>query len=192
MKKCIVNNLYYFNDFENIDENKLRFLYTFLPLDRKIRVDKAYYKKDKIIKILEYFIVKNALNLKGEFNFKYNKNGKPYVNNKLHFNISHSDSMLVVAVDSENVGVDVEPFIKFDDKLARFICNKKEYNKIINAKNKSLELTKLWTQKESLIKFKGITIAHNLKTLLKNKNLYNFEFEIFKDCVVCVCKKNKI
>ena len=53
------------------------------------------------------------------------------------------------------------------------------------------EFLKLWVQKESLIKLEGKTIATNLKTVLKNKNNYNFTFFEYEDFEICVCQKNK-
>ena len=177
----------YFEDFNKISDGDYAFMYSLLPSSRKQKIDAKYIQKDKKIAIIEYFLVKKLLKLKKCPDFEYTKNGKPYIKNK-HFNISHSDNFLVVATAKKELGVDVQKLIEYKDHLARYVCNDAEYKKISRAKNKSLELTKLWTKKESYIKLQGKTIFCDLKNLLNNHNC-NFRYYYIKDYVICVCKQ---
>ena len=52
-----------------------------------------------------------------------------------------------------------QEIIPYSEKLANYICNKKELKQIKTSKNKNNELTKLWVKKESYIKLKGKTIC---------------------------------
>ena len=122
-------------------------------------------------------------------NFKYTKNGKPYISYAPCFNISHSKTKLVIAVSVNQVGVDIEPIIKFRKRLARYICTPQEYQTIVKSDNKDLELTKLWTKKESFIKLKGLAFANNLKTILNNASDCKFKFWVTGEDVTCLCEQ---
>lgn len=177
----------YFDEFEKVTDDKYTFLYSLLPKSRKEKINTKTIKKDQKIAIIEYFLVKKLLKLKKCPDFEYTEFGKPYIKNK-HFGISHSDNFLVVATAKKELGVDVQKIIEYNDKLAKYVCNEKEYKKITNSKNKSLEFTKLWTKKESYIKFLGKTVFCDLKNLLNNHNC-KFEYSYVKDFVICVCKQ---
>lgn len=192
MIKSIQNNLFYTTNINEIDDKTLEIMFQQLPPLRMETANKCFYEVDRKIKIVEYCIIQRKLGLSKGQEFSYGKNGKPYVKNKQHFNISHSNTALAVVFDDKNVAVDIEKKMDLDLNLLARIANKKEYQQVVNSVNPQLEFTKLWTQKESLIKFKGITIATNLKTLLRNKKLYNFKHFIDEDYVICVCSKKRI
>ena len=192
MKKSIQNNLYYLTNINELDGEAIDFMFQQMPTSRQENANKCFYEADRKIKIAEYFIIQHKLGLSKGQEFSYGKNGKPYVRNKQHFNISHSETALAVVFSDENVGVDIQKKIDLDLNLLERVANKIEYQKVIRASDPQLEFTKLWTQKESLIKFKGITIASNLKTLLKNKKLYTFKHIVDGDFVICVCSKKHI
>ena len=192
MKKSIQNNLYYLTNINELDGEAIDFMFQQMPKSRQENANKCFYEADRKIKILEYFIIQRKLGLSKGQEFSYGKNGKPYVRNKQHFNISHSETALAVVFSDENVGVDIQKKIDLDLNLLERVANKIEYQKVIRASDPQLEFTKLWTQKESLIKFKGIKIASNLKTLLKNKKLYTFKHIVDGDFVICVCSKKHI
>ena len=185
----MLDKVYFFDKLDDVDIKYYNLMYSLLPDNRKRKVDNCYYEIDKKIKILEYFLIKNELNLEKNDDFSYTKNGKPYIKNKMFFNISHSQNALTIAFSDKNIGIDVQKMIQFDKKLLSHIASKKEYNIVVNSTNPNLEITKLWTKKESLIKYKAITIATNLKTLLKNEKLYQFQFFIKDEYVICLCKK---
>ena len=111
MTKFMDYKLFVFDDFENANNSHLHFLYHHLPEDRKIKVKNCFYEIDKKIKIIEYFILKNALGFKNIKPFAYSKNGKPFIRGCKKFNISHSKSTLAVAVSNNNIGVDIQEFM---------------------------------------------------------------------------------
>ena len=192
MIKSIQNNLFYTTNINKIEDETLEMMFQQMPPSRQEAASKCYYEVDRKIKIVEYNIIQQKLGLCKGHEFSYGKNGKPYVRNKQHFNISHSNTALAVVFSNENVGVDIEKKMELDLNLLARIANKKEYQQVVNSLNPQLELTKLWTKKESLIKFHGKTIATNLKTLLRNEDLYNFKHYIVEDYVICVCSKKRI
>ena len=189
MMKFMNYNLYIFDNFNSVTNHDVQFLFNFMPKNRKIRAENCFYKIDKKIKTIEYFVLKQALGFKGVKELKYLKNGKPIIYDCKKFNISHTRTALVVAVSDDNIGVDIQEVITYREDLAKYICSKKEYEIISKSDKPSIELTKLWVMKESLIKLKGLTIAQNLKTLLKNRNKYTFDFFDVNGCIGCVCQK---
>lgn len=189
MTKSTHNKLYFIKNINEIDDKLIESIFYLLPHSRQQKAKNCYYTADKKIKIVEYFIVQQELKLNNNQDFMYGKNGKPYLRNNRSFNISHSETALAVVFSDNNIGIDVQKKIDFDTKLLARIANKREYQRVINADDKQLELTKLWTQKESLIKLKGITIAANLKTLLRNEKCYDFKHFVDGDFVICVCSK---
>lgn len=192
MKKSIQNKLFYITNINDIDDKLIEFIFQLLPNKRKEKAKNCYYDVDKKIKIVEYFIVQQELKLNPKQDFLYGKNGKPYLRNNKRFNISHSENALAIVFSDENIGVDIQKKIEFNKELLERIANKRECEKIVNSKDPQLEMTKLWTKKESLIKLKGITIASNLKTLLRNESCYTFKHIIEDDYIICVCTKKHI
>ena len=179
----------YFNQFDNIPNNTYNFLYSLLPKSRKQRVDSLFFEKDKHIKIVEYFLVKKLLKLKGNPDFVYSKNNKPYIDGEKNFNISHSDNMLVVATSKNPVGVDVQKIVEYNPKLAAFVLSDGELKKVSTSSNPGLEFTKLWTKKESYIKCNGLTIFNDIKNVLSLATNYRFKYDYVDNFVICTCTK---
>ncbi|MCQ2748124.1 MAG: hypothetical protein MJ223_02605 [Mycoplasmoidaceae bacterium] len=66
--------------------------------------------------------------------FAFSKNGKPILNNKkLHVSLSHSNSMIAVAVSDFDVGVDIEKVV--NKTMAKTL------SKALHVKNDCLEVT---------------------------------------------------
>lgn len=108
-----------------------------------------------------------------EYNVDYLKEEKIlYGNGKegfkdldLKYNISHSDTVCVCAVCDDEVGIDCEDVLKKDNclKIAKRFFTAKEYEKVLLSADHRDEFTKMWTVKESYIKYtsKGFEIPLN-------------------------------
>ena len=167
-------------------DEKLEELYNGLPKSRKIRVDNVKNKIYREFLIVEFFIVINQLGLSAKKDFSYNKMGKPYFKNQtMHFSISHSQNLLVVAFSNYSIGVDIQHYLNFDSIIAKNICNEKELKKIENSTKKEKIFTKLWTQKESVIKLKGLSMYVDTKNLLENSS-YKIFTKLKKDYAISV------
>lgn len=85
--------------------------------------------------------------------------GKPFIpNSNIHFNISNTKGIVVLAIHSEPVGVDVERLREPREKIySRVFCNE-EIESISSAE----DFTKLWTRKESVVKLFGGGISMGL------------------------------
>ena len=111
--------------------------------------------------------------------FSTDNNGKPYLCNfkDIYFNLSHSGDYVVCVVSNKPVGIDIQKIINVEDLLMRRVCSEKEYEKIIESKDINNEFTKLWTQKEAVLKKSGIGINGDLKNCLKNINIQSFKLD---------------
>jgi 4'-phosphopantetheinyl transferase len=97
--------------------------------------------------------------------FAYNAHGKPELAGlhagKLHFNLSHTDTMLVLAVNRRHVvGVDVEAVTRKVDLLAltRRYFTADEYEELLDmdAAAQRERFFALWTLREAWLKAKGL------------------------------------
>lgn len=135
-KLCGVNNTYFAKRISEYvrNENKLR---TYISYKILKKLAKQYD-----IELDDIEIIKD-------------KNGKPRAkNNEFYFNISHSENMVVVAIDSQEIGIDVEQIRKFDPRVAqKFFAHKIEG--IAKSPTPDIEFTKQWTIFEAKLKYWG-------------------------------------
>ena len=113
----------------------------------------------------ESFVKKIAIE---QFNYlnpiiERNAHGKPYFKEHieqptLHFSVSHTNDKLFVVFSKDKIGLDVENTNRQVDyaKLLPRIDNKQFVNS-------SYEFLRLWTAKESVVKYLGETMATDAK-----------------------------
>ena len=98
--------------------------------------------------------------------------GKPYLPAvQLHFNLSHSRDMALVAISREApVGIDLEHPREFraPDRLARRICSEREYASLqrlgdppVASPHAQRQLLRLWVRKEAVLKGTGEGLARD-------------------------------
>jgi 4'-phosphopantetheinyl transferase len=101
--------------------------------------------------------------------FAYGERGKPSVSGAPHFNASDSGDTVVVAMASEEVGVDVEGLrsLPNSDRLARRICTPDEIEQLqaMPDKESGTALLRLWTYKEAALKAVGLGLPGGLRNV---------------------------
>lgn len=164
--------------YNNNDYKKIYEKYYFLCSEYTKNKIKNFIKEQDVCNcILSEIIFKEILarfyNLNYDFdNLKRNSYGKPYMSfekKRIHFNISHSENMVVCAISDENIGIDVE---KIDYSIITFkdiFCSKKEMDYLSN-QNLDIDdeikiLYTIWTVKESFLKLLGVGLHYPLKKL---------------------------
>ena len=90
--------------------------------------------------------------------FEYNEHGKPFIEGGLHFSISHCKEGIAVVVDDEPIGIDIEHIRLASDDLIERVMNEEEQRLIAEASAPDRAFTKLWTQKEAIVKAEGTGI----------------------------------
>lgn len=103
----------------------------------------------------------------GLLDFRYNQYGKPYLSAGPYFSISHCKEGILVAVSDKPVGADIESYRIVSDGLISYSMNTDEQEQIRHSEQPTIEFTKLWTRKESVLKLKGTGITESLKEVLQ-------------------------
>lgn len=136
-------------------------------------------------------LIDYALNLLGykEKNLKvaFNEFGKPYYPDlsNFHFNLSHSGNYVVLATDDQEVGIDIQKVVKGKEKAIIKILNEKELETSKNKKTK--DYVRLWTYKESYVKYLGQGLNKDIKNIALDTLDVNFkEYRVYGyQLIVC-------
>ena len=96
--------------------------------------------------------------------FHYNEYGKPYLEDKPYFSISHCQEGIAVATDDHPIGIDIEAIRHAERDLIEKVMNAEER---IGMDDRAF--TRLWTQKEAIVKAEGVGIQsfEQLQNLLR-------------------------
>ncbi len=140
----------------------------------------SYIKlSDKINCVVAYLLLKKLVGF--EVDYITNSNEKPeFINSDIKFNISHTNGFVVVGIDNNDIGIDIENVSDFTDNMINYMLSVNDINKYNDFINDLEFLTKVWTIKESFIKYngKGLTYPANeieldyLSNLIEFNNLY--------------------
>lgn len=190
--------VYIFDDLANADTGKILNLIEKMPSDRVVQAHKYIHIKDKVICVLSFLLLAYGLKEAGikkeDIDFIYGNNEKPYLKEEaVFFNISHADDKIICCISERECGADIEKIKPLKDDLMKRVCSIDEINMIICADNKEAAFTRLWTVKESYIKFKGASIGMDLKkidSLMKDEDVYVQSFE-YKEYMISVCSAAK-
>lgn len=98
--------------------------------------------------------------------FLYNDHGQPRLLGGPHFSISHCKEAIAVCVDDTSVGIDVESIRVLRPELVAKAMSIKEQNLIAASVSQEWAFTRLWTQKEALLKLRGTGIIADLRNTL--------------------------
>lgn len=104
--------------------------------------------------------------------FGYEEYGKPFLTDfpKIHFNLSHCARAVICTIGNAPVGCDVEVIPREPDQDVLDYCfSAQEKEKIRLSAHPSIEFTRLWTQKEALLKMHGTGLTDDLPQLLTSK-----------------------
>ena len=151
--------------------------------------------------MLQKVLSKNNLNPQY---IKYGKNGKPEIEG-LHFNISHAENFVICSVSENPVGCDIEKIrsIKSGFEKRFFTQNEVSYLDKFSGEEKLKQFFRLWTMKESYMKFTGdgMKLALNRFEFIIEDSVKVFrdgilipcfikEYEFLDYCISVCCEKN--
>lgn len=124
--------------------------------------------------------------------------GKPYLRDypKVHYNISHTNGVLVCAIADEPVGVDIENIKSFNRLIVERFFTKSEQDYILNNEEDQDErFALIWTKKEAYVKWigKGLSIPFESFDVLNNNGVpYIYSFLHDKNCISICIKESKL
>lgn len=122
--------------------------------------------------------------------YGYGPQGKPYLKDypDVHFSLSHSGNLAVLAISDVEVGIDVQEHRGYNEKIAGRFYHEEEI-KLLETVSDSVEreilFYKIWTCKEGYIKYTGKGMGQDLKSFYCNTHT-GFIFENDKTAVKCM------
>lgn len=148
-----------------VNESEYEKYFSMMSPAKKARIDRCRLD-DKKRSIAGEMLARRAISEccdieEEQIAFKEAENGKPYAENlNIHFNISHSDDVVICAVSDEPVGVDIEKIREIDLKVAHRVFNSKECDYVFEDKDKTYErFFEIWTRREAYAKLSGDGIS---------------------------------
>ena len=90
--------------------------------------------------------------------FLYNEYGAPRLEHGPCFSISHCKHAIAVAISEKPIGIDIEHIRAAKPELVERTMNEQEQNEIWTAASPDIAFTRLWTQKEAVLKMQGTGI----------------------------------
>ena len=111
--------------------------------------------------------------------FTYNEHGKPFLKEypNLYFSISHCREAAGCFIADRPCGLDIEYIRNAKPDLVRHTMSPEETESIFAAENPDIAFTRLWTQKEAVLKLIGTGIIDDLHSVLKPDKLQGIELQ---------------
>lgn len=115
--------------------------------------------------------------------FAYNEHGKPYLpgHPEVCFSISHCKEAVGCFVSNRPCGLDVEYIRTAKEDLVRHTMSPQESEEIFTSPFPDIVFTRLWTQKEAVLKLKGTGIIDDLHSVLSPDNLHGIELQTIEN-----------
>ena len=118
--------------------------------------------------------------------FTYNAHGKPYLpENAAYFSISHCTGAVACYVDRWEVGVDIERILPVREKVVLRKLGEKALTEIAADTSPDEAFTRLWTEKEAIVKFEGKGLSMPFETI--RSEAYLLTTQVLSPFVVTAC-----
>ena len=123
--------------------------------------------------------------------FARGPHGKPFLRDyeHLHFNLSHSGIFVACALSPAPVGIDVQMLTPPRLNVAKRFFTDNEYNYILE-ENSAIRFCRVWTMKESYVKYLGSGISatplHSFDALKLPAGMFH-EIKLNRDALCQVC-----
>lgn len=176
-------HIYIYNNPQAVTQKEWEKDFLMLPSWRQKKVLKYRFLLDRVLCTKAFLLLKHGMEecygISQIPEFSYGENGKPFFKEypHIHFNMSHTKRGVMCVVDNVAVGCDIEDI---PDNLDRDLCdycfNKKETEQILQASQPTVQFTRLWTLKETVLKLTGEGINDNLPSLLTPELMGKVEY----------------
>ena len=160
----MVKAYYIQKDIEAVGEDELSLMLPALPKERREKALRFRFREGKILSALSWLLLCHLLEREdihhGPFEVVNGKNEKPLVKDDIFFfNISHTKGAVLAAAGFSPVGADIQRVEKKYGPVAKRVLTPSELS-LVNCSNEpGKEFTRLWTLKESYIKYTGEGIS---------------------------------
>lgn len=158
-----MNVVYFAPLSERLDQVQFKSLLSYVPEERQQKIKQYNFDIDKKLSLYSYVlllsIIQKKLNLcTSDMLFDKNQFGRPYLKgySNFHFNLSHTNNAITVAVSDKTVGVDIERVRPFDLKIAERFFSSREAAYVNEKMDESItRFFEIWTKKEAYVKYTG-------------------------------------
>lgn len=171
-----VNILYCFND-KKFDKDTLVNCLDYVPKTVADRIWRYHRWQDAQACLIGHLLIRKYVFLKGQSwsSVWRNQYGKPYLDEGLFFNISHTDGLIALAKSKFEIGMDVECIQHCDfDAILKLITSEHKRRDIRDSQNPIMAFYRYWTQKEACVKQIGKGLSIPLKDFEIDE--YNFTY----------------
>lgn len=140
-----------------------RTCYSKVSCERKEKIDRFYFEKDKRLSLAAELVLQQALGEKGISTWQQHLgvNGKPYIDG-IYFNLSHSEDKVMCAVSDWEIGCDVEKVTDIELAISQRFFYGTEHETImekVTDEERYDTFFRLWTLKESFMKVTGLGMS---------------------------------
>ena len=148
-----------------INEDVLDRMISALPKDRREKALRFRFHEGKVLSALSWLLLSYLLEKEdihhGSFEMIMGKNEKPLVKDgSFFFNISHTNGAVLAAAGFSQVGADIQRIMEKDtEAVAKRVFTPSELSLFKSSNEPEKEFTRLWTLKESYIKYTGSGIS---------------------------------
>lgn len=159
MKYLLCTNL------ADYDELRIAQCLAAMPPSEIQRIQRTRNPKGRREKVIAYQLLTDCLRQEGLLHepplLNYGCHDKPKLSNypDVHFNISHCANAVAVAIDSNEIGIDVESIRPYKEELSQRVFSPREQHLISLADDKARIFSQLWTRKEAVVKCLGTGIV---------------------------------
>ena len=167
--------------------------------ERRSRVRSFHFEKDRLLCLGAGWLMMKGLGILRESELRFGENGKPFAPGYPAFNLSHSGEWVLLAVDDNDVGCDIEQ-VRFVNglRMGRIVFTDRELREIENARDKTGVFFDLWTKKEALLKCMGKGFHREAKSVevcsglfRDGEEAYYLRTRRFADYTLSVCSRKR-
>ncbi|MBR5394765.1 MAG: 4'-phosphopantetheinyl transferase superfamily protein [Bacteroidaceae bacterium] len=137
-----------------------------------------------------------SFGIEGLPKFSFNEHGKPYLAEypDIHFSISHCKEAVGCFISRRPCGLDIERIRPVKEDLIRHTMSPEEAESILSASCPDVVFTRLWTQKEAVLKLLGTGIIDDLHHVLNPEQLLDIRLKtienLYRGYVITIAIKN--
>ena len=158
----------------NIDNQDVR---NYLIESKKIDFFPSLVAYSNLIRILkDKYQIRNL-------SFDFSKKPK-LVDNKIFFNISHTENVVVIGISNQEIGIDIENLNRITSSNFNRILSKEEYDYYVMLGRLNRFLIETYVKKEAYLKYLGVGINTKFNQIDTTK--LSFFKKKFKDYLICV------
>lgn len=192
-----------YSDTKIIADQEFSFYLMQLPVSMQVEVMRYKNDSDRKGRLLARLMLLDTLKQFGKeeliTKWDIHKYKKPFIEEWMEFNISHSGNLVLFAYGEQELGVDIEQKNELNYQDIMGCLHSKEQQAIVSSDNPHQTFYDIWVRKEALMKAMGIGITSGDRYCAIDTVYHDqlgkwilHPIEIHHDYASCICVKNTI